>query len=317
MVLFNLPNRTGSVRLGMILSLWRNHSKPRICASSVATELCVAFRAVELDAVQGKPGEYFCTAHSVAWVVRLEALVSVLDTETKDSMESHGDSFTVHLTPASQDAVSAAANLVGWNMAMPSIGELELPQAADAPVQNPVNKRKRKFRASFFSAGKGKMVHVTPKPSADKSKKTTSGKKKTCQPKSLPASAEGEELEALPQNFRRSKAGRRLMESMMDKCLAVDETVFASKPMFPLPDRVCRLKNVPSAVDVTWSQVRSRASAYMESSFWKARSPDLFGNLVYREFAKVLAQLNAEPPRRDAWLALVKGICEHTAKSLS
>ena len=151
------------------------------------------------------------------------------------------------------------------------------------------------------------------KKAAGKAKK----KAKTAKPKQLVSMSAAEKDscdQALPVNFRRNATGRRLIMKMLDRALGLDVEKFPSKPLFNSGDRLCRLKNCPPAVGLTWPEIRSRGPAYFECIFHRARSPDIYGIRVYEELRKVMQQLEAS--KRDAWILLIKGICELTQRAL-
>jgi hypothetical protein len=84
-VLFQLPETQehSGIELGMVLSVWKGVMNPRLFAGETHVNSCVAFRAVALEMVdQENNAEWWCSSTSVAWVVRLESLVCILDCDS-------------------------------------------------------------------------------------------------------------------------------------------------------------------------------------------------------------------------------------------
>lgn len=84
-MLFQLPETQehSGIELGMVLSVWKGVKNPRLFAGETHVNSCVAFRAVALEMVdQENNAEWWCSSTSVAWVVRLESLVCILDCDS-------------------------------------------------------------------------------------------------------------------------------------------------------------------------------------------------------------------------------------------
>lgn len=82
-VLFHTPSASSHVELGLVLSCWKGVRMPKLHSSETRIDNCSAFRAVVLDKKPDSDAitEWYCNAKSLAWVVRIEALISILDCE--------------------------------------------------------------------------------------------------------------------------------------------------------------------------------------------------------------------------------------------
>lgn len=108
------------VKVGLVLSLWKNPSKPRISSCSLPVNLVVCFRVVELRE-SATPGQWVCNAKSAAQVVRLDGLVCLLDCQGSETLEGNmggEDGVAVQLSEASMDAARRALSLQGWQSVM-------------------------------------------------------------------------------------------------------------------------------------------------------------------------------------------------------
>jgi hypothetical protein len=66
----------------MVLSIFKGIKAPKVFSGEASVNSIMAFRAVGLDMVdQENSCDWFCSATSAAWTVRLESLVAVLDCE--------------------------------------------------------------------------------------------------------------------------------------------------------------------------------------------------------------------------------------------
>ena len=294
--------------LGLCLTIWKNRKKPKVSSCAIPIDLVVAVRIVELElrADSESSRKFYSDAKSPAGVIRAEGLVCVLDCETSSNLAEQVDGVTVQLSEASMAAVAKAGSLDGWHAGVPEA----VPEPMEsAPAEEGRSiPRKRKFHARRFLKAPAEKAAVPVKQKAPKKKALKPPKK---------VSPPDEEIQAIPANFRRNASGRNMIKVMMEKLLAMDNELFASKPMFSAGDQICRLKNIPSTVGVPWKEVKNRAPAYFEAHFWKARSPELYGNLVYREFEQILGQMQGSPCKRDRLILLIKSICEDTQKSLT
>ena len=306
-VLFNVPGRKEAIQPGLVLTAWRNGKKPKVSTSALAVQQCLAFRVVELQQSSKESDRYICGSCSAAWVVRLEALLCILDVQASDTFVDSVESFSVRLTPASLEAVNKARSLAGWEVAAP---EQEAPPvvAAESVPELP----RSRFQLRRFGARKTGLPAAAKK-AAGTAKRTA----KTAKPKPLVSMSAAEKDscdQAIPANFRRNAAGRRLIMCMLDRCLALDVEHNSAKPLFSPGDRLCRLKNCPAAQGLTWADIRNRGPAYMECIWHRARSPEIYGIKVYEEFRKVLQQLQAS--NRQPFILMIKGICELTQRAL-
>ena len=118
---------------------------------------------------------------------------------------------------------------------------------------------------------------------------------------------------AIPANFRRNNTGRQLIKDMMERLLPVDRELNSANPLFGQGDQLCKLSGCK---DVSWQQVKSRAPSFFETKFYRARTPEVYGGLVYRDFEKILEDLRKAGPKRCLFVQLVRGICENTSAAL-
>ena len=73
----------------MILTVWKGVKAPKPHSGEVPVASCVAFRAVQLtlEKEDGPATRWYCTSESIAWVARLESMITLLDVE-KCSLDS-------------------------------------------------------------------------------------------------------------------------------------------------------------------------------------------------------------------------------------
>ena len=84
MVLFISPCRGQGIQLGMVISVFKGAKAPKLHPSDVPISSCIGFRVLQLEMEDEKDLEalvWTCSSTSTCLVVRLEALVSVLDCE--------------------------------------------------------------------------------------------------------------------------------------------------------------------------------------------------------------------------------------------
>lgn len=82
-MLFHQPGGMGTVDIGVVMSVWKGVKSPKMFSGETPVSSCSAFRVVVLDKLGTESNKtWFCTGRSVAWVVRIEALVSILDCES-------------------------------------------------------------------------------------------------------------------------------------------------------------------------------------------------------------------------------------------
>ena len=66
----------------MVLSAWRGIKAPKLNAGDTPINSCVGFRVIELelmDETLHPPTAWQCGSETLAWVVRIESLVCILD----------------------------------------------------------------------------------------------------------------------------------------------------------------------------------------------------------------------------------------------
>eukprot|EP00435_Cladocopium_sp_Y103_P053525 s768_g17.t1 len=84
-VVFHTPRRKDSyLDIGMVLSVWKGIKQPRLYSGETPINSCTAFRVLSLelaDQDQATPREWVVRDRSIAWVVRLESMVTILDVE--------------------------------------------------------------------------------------------------------------------------------------------------------------------------------------------------------------------------------------------
>lgn len=84
-VLFCTPGKNPMIEVGMIVSAWKGLKAPRLHASPVPVQSCVAFRALRLELAEGHgnpPTLWKTNAKAEAWMVRMEGLMTILDCES-------------------------------------------------------------------------------------------------------------------------------------------------------------------------------------------------------------------------------------------
>ena len=96
MVLFQTPVKNSHIEVGLLMTVWKGLKSPKPHAGEVPVQSCVAFRAVQLSPSDDLGKEWEADWHSVAWVVRLEGLITILDVEESASFAVFFDIFAVH-----------------------------------------------------------------------------------------------------------------------------------------------------------------------------------------------------------------------------
>ena len=84
-VLFHTPTKKITVELGLVISVFKGVKAPKLHPGDVPISSCSAFRVLQLDLedeTQPTPKVWHCRDRSMLFVVRLEALISVLDVES-------------------------------------------------------------------------------------------------------------------------------------------------------------------------------------------------------------------------------------------
>lgn len=79
-VLYHQPNSKGTLGIGMVMSVWKGVKAPKMVSGETPIDSCSAFRVVVLEKATA-PKTWACNGTSVAFVVRVEALVAILDCE--------------------------------------------------------------------------------------------------------------------------------------------------------------------------------------------------------------------------------------------
>ena len=84
-VVFHTPRlREAYLDVGLVLCVWKGVKQPRLHSGETPINSCTAFRVLSLELAnenQESPVEWVCRDKSIAWVVCLESLVTILDVE--------------------------------------------------------------------------------------------------------------------------------------------------------------------------------------------------------------------------------------------
>ena len=83
-VIFHTPSKNSYLDVGMVLGVYKGVKMPKLHSGPTPINSVSAFRVVSLDlddTEQAIPVQWTCQDQSVAWVVRVEGLVTILDVE--------------------------------------------------------------------------------------------------------------------------------------------------------------------------------------------------------------------------------------------
>ena len=71
------------LEIGLVMSIWKGIKSPKVVPGECHVNSCTAFRVISLDIEDPDNSlEWTCSSVSSAWVVRIEALVTILDCES-------------------------------------------------------------------------------------------------------------------------------------------------------------------------------------------------------------------------------------------
>ena len=85
MVVFHLPSGGDKpiLEIGLVMSVWKGVKSPKVVSGECHVNSCMAFRVISLDIEDPDDSlRWTCSRVSNAWVVRIEALVTILDCES-------------------------------------------------------------------------------------------------------------------------------------------------------------------------------------------------------------------------------------------
>lgn len=121
--------------------------------------------------------------------------------------------------------------------------------------------------------------------------------------------------DAIPENFRKNQLGRKLIRQQMEALILLDLTLWPQNPVWDESTGELKMKNLPEGKGITAKEIINRSPAFMETFFWKTKSPMEYGKSVYSLFQKARKDLqNAKS--RQPFLRLLADICKATLPSL-
>eukprot|EP00435_Cladocopium_sp_Y103_P027532 s2415_g6.t2 len=243
----DLQASSGSgIDIGMILSVWKGVKQPKLHASGTPVESVSAFRVLVLsveDPDQTPVRDWKCNDRSMAYVCRLEALVTVLDCESSSIPVDNAGDVKIKLTQQSAAALEKVEGLDTWTVLPTMIrGSKGHPSETD-PAAPPLRK----------------IVRHPAGPVAKAAAKKTVEKSKRAQAAGQP----NEEVINEPSAYRRNQKGRELMQKQTQQLMKLQGAEDVNL------EQVC--EGAPECLD---------CMRLGRSRFHNLRSPEVFGDAV-------------------------------------
>ena len=264
MVIFNLQNVAAS-KIGMVLTIWKGTKKPKIVTKEIGLSHVKVLRVVAFDPMPGMNRSFLASGTSAVEMLCPEALVAVLD--SVDSEESLGQ-IKVDISEESVALINDLKSSGEWWH--PPIEEEPEPKKKSVKGRKPPGSKEQK--ASKNSGGAKKKDKKTkdakgsedPKgpedppgsedPNADSGAGVAKGGKKKCLKKKGVAD---DPMVAVPENFRKTAAGKELIKQVLKRIRAADQKGFPTQPLFDSEER-CLLK-FDKCHKVPWSHILERS----------------------------------------------------------
>ena len=248
----------------LVHTVWPRAKKSRPCSQEVAVSCLKTFRATILTGGEADQQEgNVLVPSSRTWMYGSEHLLAILDVN-QDA--TNVDAGKIVLTDQSMSAIT-------------QIQALDVPDLPDG--QRGSGKRKKR-------AGKGKLKgKLRSVASVRKSKKAVST---------------GTDGLPMPEEFRRSIPGRRVIRNTIMKAGEIESLRFSANPCFDKVTQKCLLKD---RKDYDWKRFIEDVPFLFQSRFFQTRNAERFGRLVHQDISAIFKQLQGTKPDRKAYMTLI------------
>ena len=286
MALVPKQSRHGTVReciVGLVSSVWRSGKKPQLSTAELDLAHVLAFRVIELGAGEN-PKQMSCNGTSMAWTLRVEALVAILG---YDKVDNSNEKFLVTFNQESCKILEHKDELPIWwpevselkfNVFLPRQGrkrkggkknekknqEEQIAEAEETATNKKKKNKKGKKKTSFMAKSLKKK-----KKDESKAAKTEMGSEDPKKPKPKhaarlkPAKPDKPEIAVLPENFKKNGKGGELIRQEMDKLRKADQLHFSDRPLFDAAGH-CRIR-ADKTEGVPWDHIVASAFTYFKA----------------------------------------------------
>lgn len=230
LVIFNLQGLNHS-RVGMVLTIWKGTKKPKVFSKQIGLSHVSVLRVVSLTRENQM---WKCNGTSSVHMLGPESLVAILNCESSE--ERDGECF-VTVSPESGEVIEALKFSGEWWVH--GIKEPKEPKVKKATVK------------------KVKQKKNIPKPPVES--ETVPKPKKRAKKLKKPSTSDAS-MVAIPENFRKTQAGKELIKAVLERLRKMDEAAHKKEPIFDGHEK-CLLK-MSKCKGVPWSHILERSFEY-------------------------------------------------------
>ena len=260
----------------VVLTLFPAGKKPRPSVQKVQLSAIKSFRAIVMQKEQGENTVLVPTSH--CWRYTPLNVLCILDVESSD--------LSLGKVTLTRESLDAWDRLRDEQM---SLDELE-PEKVGQKKRR-VGKKGATASQKTVLAKARKHLHAAAKARAVRKRKT------------------GQDDVILPDQFRRSAAGRQCIKRVVIRALELELMNFSSSPSFDSDSGSCALKGLS---DYMYSEFISQVPMYFQFRFHKIRNGEQYGCAVCQVLEVVLKDLRSNPPSKKSLTVLIRDV--HSAK---